>query len=126
MNHRTVFALLLAASVTACRQAPAPPAETTPPAAASAIAGSVVRLDPALDALVPPDAVVEKVATGFGFTEGPLWRPSESRLWFSDVTGNAVHAVTPAGVAATLIEKAGGEFDRAGGVLRGTERDGGR
>ena len=30
-------------------------------------AGSVVRLDPALNALVPIDAIVEKVAGGFEF-----------------------------------------------------------
>ena len=32
----------------------------------------VVRLDPALDALVSPDAKVELVKSGFGFTEGPV------------------------------------------------------
>src|SRR5215475_6013680 len=34
---------------------------------------AVVRLDPALDALVSPDAKVELVKGGFGFTEGPVW-----------------------------------------------------
>ncbi len=106
MNRTVVLVLFLAAGVAGCRQqAPAPPpAEATAPASA----GSVVRLDPALDALVPADAVVEKVASGFGFTEGPLWRPSEDRLWFSDVVGNALRAVTPAGEATTLIENSGG------------------
>jgi hypothetical protein len=33
---------------------------------------SVVRLDPALDALVSPDPKVELVKGGFGFTEGPV------------------------------------------------------
>ena len=35
----------------------------------------VVRLDPALDALVAPDAKLDRVATGFGFTEGIIWVP---------------------------------------------------
>jgi hypothetical protein len=35
----------------------------------------VVRLDPALDALVSPDAKLERLATGFGFTEGNIWVP---------------------------------------------------
>src|SRR5688572_24257012 len=35
--------------------------------------GSVSRLDPALDALVPPDAKLEKLAEGFEWTEGPVW-----------------------------------------------------
>jgi gluconolactonase len=34
---------------------------------------AVVRLDPALDALLAPDAKVELVKGGFGFTEGPVW-----------------------------------------------------
>ena len=34
---------------------------------------AVVRLDPALDALVSPDAKLEVVKGGFGFTEGALW-----------------------------------------------------
>ena len=33
----------------------------------------VLRLDPALDALVSPDAKLELVKSGFGFTEGALW-----------------------------------------------------
>lgn len=38
-------------------------------------AGTIVRLDPAVNALIPIDAVVEKVADGFGFIEGPVWMP---------------------------------------------------
>ena len=57
-----------------CSQAPAPVAETHS-------VGNVVRLDPAFDALVPRDAQIEKVAGGFQFTEGPLWR-TDGRLWF--------------------------------------------
>src|SRR2546426_7036244 len=34
---------------------------------------AVVRLDPALDALVSSEARVELVKGGFGFTEGPVW-----------------------------------------------------
>lgn len=33
----------------------------------------VVRLDPALDALVSADAKLSLVKSGFGFTEGALW-----------------------------------------------------
>ena len=35
----------------------------------------VVRLDPALDALVSPDAKLELVRSGYGFTEGIVWVP---------------------------------------------------
>ena len=70
--------------------------------------GSIVRLDPAFDSLVPQDAVIEKVAGGFQFTEGPVWRPG-GVLWFSDVTGNVVRSVTPGGQVKVLIPNAGGE-----------------
>ncbi|HAJ77170.1 MAG TPA: hypothetical protein DCM64_12045, partial [Gammaproteobacteria bacterium] len=36
-------------------------------------AGMVERVDPRLDALVPVDANIEKLAGGFAFTEGPVW-----------------------------------------------------
>ena len=70
-------------------------------------AGKIIRLDPAFDALIAKDARIEKVATGFTFTEGPLWRPP-GLLWFSDVPGNVVRSVTPAGQVKIIIEKAGG------------------
>jgi gluconolactonase len=63
---------------------------------------AVVRLDHALDALIAPDAQVEKVAGNFVFTEGPMWR--EGRLWFSDEEGGRVLAVTPTGEVTTLVD----------------------
>ena len=35
--------------------------------------GSIQRLDPRLDALVPKDAKIEVLAMGFGWAEGPVW-----------------------------------------------------
>ncbi len=56
-------------------------------------AGSVLRLDPSLNALVPLDATVEKVAGGFEFIEGPVWMPGpQGRLLFSDVPANTVYS----------------------------------
>jgi gluconolactonase len=55
-------------------------------------AGTVVRLDPAVNALIPIDAVVEKVADGFGFIEGPVWMPGpQGRILFSDIPANTVY-----------------------------------
>ena len=51
--------------------------------------GSIVRLAPAFGELVPKDAQLEKLADGFTFPEGPIWRPS-GVLWFSDLVGNVV------------------------------------
>jgi gluconolactonase len=111
---RRVFAVTLSAVLLAgCSSAP-PPA----PAAANAGVGTIVRLDPAFDSLVPRDAVIEKVASGFDFTEGPLWRP-EGVIWFSDVVGNVLRSVTPAGQVTILIQKAGGETSAPPGSFIG-------
>jgi gluconolactonase len=54
--------------------------------------GHVERLDPALDALVPPDARIEKLAEGFAWSEGPVWRRDASGgyLLFSDIPHNTI------------------------------------
>jgi sugar lactone lactonase YvrE len=82
------------------QQAPAPPPAAPPQSAAPAPApqgqSRIVRLDPALDALVPAGAVIERVATGFAFTEGPVWT-RDGALLFSDIPANAIVRVTPAG-----------------------------
>jgi gluconolactonase len=85
---------------------------------APAPAGKIIRLDPAFDALVSKNAKVERVATGFTFTEGPLWRP-QGVLWFSDVPGNVVRSVTPSGDVKVIIEKAGGTVTAPPGAFIG-------
>jgi gluconolactonase len=59
--------------------------------------GSVTRMDPALDKLVPPDAKVEKVHGDFGFIEGPVWVRSDGYLLFSDIPKNSIMKWTPDG-----------------------------
>ncbi len=47
---------------------------TTPLAiAATPAIGTIERLDPRFDQLVPRDAVLEKLAEGFKWSEGPVW-----------------------------------------------------
>lgn len=74
-------------------------------------AGSVVRMDPSLDSIIPTDAKIEKIAGGFSFTEGPLWRPS-GELWFSDVVGNVVRQWSPTGGVTEILRPGG--FDGTG------------
>jgi gluconolactonase len=38
--------------------------------------------------LVDPKEPVEQIATGFKFTEGPIWRPLDNYLLFSDMPGD--------------------------------------
>jgi gluconolactonase len=70
----------------------------------------VRRLDPALDALIATDAVVEKLAGGFVFTEGPIWLPS-GELLFSDIPANTIYKWAPSGDV-TVFRKPSG-FDGA-------------
>jgi len=84
-------------------------------AGAAAIAQStsdqaVLRLDPALDALVAPDAKVELVKDGFGFTEGPVWvqNGNSGYLLFTDIPGNVIYKLTPQdGQASVFLYNAG-------------------
>jgi gluconolactonase len=89
---------------------------------------SIVRLDPALDALIPRDAAVEKLAGGFTFIEGPVWRPN-GVLWFSDVVGNVVRQWSPDGKVIEILRPGGydghslpaGGFNGPNGSTRSTD-----
>jgi gluconolactonase len=50
--------------------------------------GRIDKWDPAMDAIVPRDWKIEKIAEGFGWAEGPVWVKSGGYLLFSDVPGN--------------------------------------
>ncbi|HTW99220.1 MAG TPA: SMP-30/gluconolactonase/LRE family protein [Acidimicrobiales bacterium] len=41
--------------------------------------------------LVDPASKLEQLATGFGFTEGPVWNASGHFLVFSDIPGDTIH-----------------------------------
>lgn len=49
--------------------------------------GVIVNSDALLD-LVDRDVEVERLGTGFTFTEGPIWNPEEQCLYFSDMPGD--------------------------------------
>ncbi len=100
--------------LTSWARTPPPP----PSASVDTSVGRIVRLDPAFDSLVPAGARLEKLATGFTFTEGPLWRP-EGLLWFSDVPGNLVRSVSATGDVKVLIQNAGGNISAPPGAFIG-------
>jgi len=52
--------------------------------------GQFVREDPRFDALVPPDATIEVLGSGFEWVEGPIWIKNGGYLLFSDIPNNAV------------------------------------
>src|SRR5947199_2339498 len=55
----------------------------------------VVRLDPAIDAIVPANPKIFKLAEGFQFTEGPIWLKG-GYLLFSDPNANTIYKYTAA------------------------------
>ena len=68
--------------------------------------GSIERLDPAFDALVAPGAVLEKIAEGFTWSEGPVWIGNV--LLFSDVPENIVYRWKPGTTGAEVFLKPSG------------------
>ena len=81
MRFLSATALMLSGFVSvACAAAPAAPAKIEQ--------ASIDRWDPAMDAIVPKDWKIEKLAEGFGWAEGPIWVKNGSYLLFTDVPGN--------------------------------------
>ena len=95
----------------------------------SATAADVLRLDPAIDAIVPRDARVEKIATGFGFTEGPVWSP-DGYLLFSDPNNNRIYRWDPEGQVSVYRTNSGytgddiGEYGQPGSNGLAIDREG--
>lgn len=56
--------------------------------------GQVVRADPRLDKIIPADAKVDVLASGFVWAEGPVWLKEESALLFSDIPQNTIFKYT--------------------------------
>ena len=54
----------------------------------------VNALSPRLSQLIAPDAELEQIATGFKFTEGPLWCIRTDSLYFSDILANRIYRWT--------------------------------
>ncbi|MDA1095592.1 MAG: SMP-30/gluconolactonase/LRE family protein, partial [Acidobacteria bacterium] len=111
MVHRWMLPGILTLIV-ACGGASPDPADTPPPDAAPS-AGTIERLDPALDALLPPDAVIEQIGSGFRFTEGPAWVPQgEGFLLFSDIPANTIFKWSPDGAVTKFLSPIyAGEFE---------------
>jgi len=76
--------------------------------------------NPGLHDLIAPDAAIERIAGGLGFTEGPIWRGGA--LYFSDIPNNRIARWRrlPEGPELTTFAKGksnGLTLDREGRIL---------
>lgn len=82
---------------------------------------SLVVEKPEFRQLVPDDAVVEKLASGFRFVEGPAWNPKDHYLIFSDIPADKMYRYDPATKAVTVFrepsQNANGNTYGGGGLL---------
>lgn len=99
-----VAVALVSGCGSAGEDAPPESSAATGPMPTAAGAGTILRLDSRFDALVPPGVVIEQIAEGFGFTEGPVWLREDSRLVFSDLGGNAIYEWSESGGASAIVE----------------------
>jgi gluconolactonase len=67
---------------------------------------AVTRLDPAIDAIVPANPKIFKLAEGFQFTEGPVW--VDGTLLFSDPNANRIYQYQPAAEHLTVWREQSG------------------
>ncbi|MEX2188714.1 MAG: SMP-30/gluconolactonase/LRE family protein [Pirellulales bacterium] len=79
--------------------------------------GKIVRLDAALDAIIPKEAKMERLADGFEWSEGPVWSKKGGYLLFSDIPRNQIVKWQPTSGISVFREKAGytGEAEFTGG-----------
>jgi gluconolactonase len=101
------------------------------PARPAGVSGvQVTRVDPGLDRIVPREVVVEKIAEGFQFTEGPVWVRDGSYLLFSDPNANTIYSWTPDGQLSVFRPKSGyrgldvGEYGQPGSNGLTLDREG--
>jgi gluconolactonase len=81
--------------------------------------GHVLRMDPALDAIIAVDEKIEKVVGGYRFLEGPVWVSNGSYLVFSDIPGNKIYKWDPTeDRVSVLLDRSGFTGNDATGVGR--------
>jgi gluconolactonase len=68
--------------------------------------GEVQRYVAAVQSIVPSNATIEHLASGFLFTEGPVWHP-DGYLLFSDPNANTIYRWTPDGDVSVFRAKSG-------------------
>lgn len=63
------------------------------------------RLDPSIDNIVPANAALERVATGFKWVEGPVWVGDS--LYFAEIPSNSIRKWTPGAGVSIFLQPSG-------------------
>jgi gluconolactonase len=103
---RLLFLVLLAVTAggaIAGQQKPVPQKANRVPLDSTAV--KLDRLDPAIDQIVPKDAKLERIATGFKWVEGPVW--IEGSLYFAEIPSNTIRKWTPGYSVRTVLGSTG-------------------
>jgi gluconolactonase len=66
----------------------------------------IERLDPAINDIVPSDAKLELMASGFKWTEGPIWT-HEGYLLFADIPSNSIRKLGADGQVMMFMQPSG-------------------
>ena len=75
-------------------------------AASEQIPAVVERLDPAANDIIPEAATLRKLATGYTWTEGPVWI-HDGYLLFADIPSNTIRRVSPGRPATIFLQPSG-------------------
>jgi gluconolactonase len=103
MTRSAIPFFIAAATMVVATQRPFDAAQAVP------VSNAVIRLDPALDALIAPNAKPELLKGDyFGAVEGPVWvGTGGGYLLFSDMAANVIYKWTPDGQLSVFLEKSG-------------------
>jgi gluconolactonase len=69
--------------------------------------GYLQRMSDKIDRLIAPNTRLERIATGFHWSEGPVWSKKEGALLFSDVPENRIYRWSPKTGLSVYLEPSG-------------------
>ncbi len=89
---------LLSFAIPATAQSPSPTRITSAPL-------QVDRADPASSRIIPANAKLDRIATGFTWTEGPIW--VNGSLFFAEIPSNSIRRWTPGKGVSIFLQPSG-------------------
>lgn len=81
-----------------------------------ATVGTIERIQPGFDQVVPSDAEIRLLVDGHEWTEGPVWVPELDSFLYSEIPSNAIHRWSSTDGASLWLQPSGytGDVPRAG------------